>query len=327
MDNAYLFGRLAGYNFDDDVIVVDMISNVDDYDNLSILRDIANYELDIRRKSDKYETFYFTMDLSKYDRAAIKTHYETTPHVKDFIRGYFEECGSIEMKSLNTVSALAKKEVVIEIACATLALMKAIIDFAKPIPCSIEGNNIVFMSTNAIDFFGYLYTHAGVYKKQSLMTRFSQIVNGTDRLPECKIFKTDHSAILPIKAKESDVGYDVSIIRMHKKLTGTCSLYDTGIKVSVDHGYYTEIVPRSSLSKSGYMLANSTGIIDRSYTGNLYLALVKIDPDTPEIQFPFKCCQLIFRKQVFMEIVDSVADFSDTARGEGGFGSSNYNTK
>ena len=54
-------------------------------------------------------------------------------------------------------------------------------------------------------------------------------------------------------------------------------MYDTGIQVKPQYGYYFEIVPRSSLSKSGYILANSIGIIDPSYSGNLYIVLIKID--------------------------------------------------
>jgi hypothetical protein len=33
-------------------------------------------------------------------------------------------------------------------------------------------------------------------------------------------------------------------------------------------GYYTEIVPRSSISKFGYILSNNIGIIDNNYRGN-----------------------------------------------------------
>lgn len=60
-------------------------------------------------------------------------------------------------------------------------------------------------------------------------------------------------------------------------------LYDTGIKINVKYGYYAEVVPRSSLSKSGYMLANSIGIIDNSYRNNIFVALTKINPDAPDI--------------------------------------------
>jgi len=142
-------------------------------------------------------------------------------------------------------------------------------------------------------------------------------------LPVCSVFKADENAIIPSKAKESDAGYDLTVIREVKKLTGNVTLYDTGIKVAVPHGFYCEVSPRSSLSKSGYMLANSIGIIDRSYTGNILIALAKIDPDSPDIQLPFRCCQLIFRHQIHVEMSMTTDELNITARGEGGFGSTN----
>jgi dUTP pyrophosphatase len=106
-------------------------------------------------------------------------------------------------------------------------------------------------------------------------------------------------------------------------------LYDTGIKLEIPNGYYVEIVPRSSISRSGYMLANSVGIIDQGYTGNLYVALRKINKDCEDLVMPYKCCQIIMKKQIYPKIVieDIVSTETDshnnsgTSRGSGGFGS------
>ncbi len=107
-----------------------------------------------------------------------------------------------------------------------------------------------------------------------------------------------------------------------KDFNSKTSLYDTGIKIEVEEGYYTEIVPRSSISKFGYILANNVGIIDNNYRGNLMIALTKICDDAADIQLPFKCCQLIIRKQIFPNIYElEVNDLSSTQRNEGGFGS------
>lgn len=140
--------------------------------------------------------------------------------------------------------------------------------------------------------------------------------------PNIKVFKTDENAVIPAKAFEEDAGYDLTIIKKLKDFNSRTSLYDTGIKIEIDEGYYTEIVPRSSISKSGYILANNIGIIDNHYRGNLMIALTKIADDAPEIQLPFKCCQLIVRKQIFSNLIEVVEnDFSETKRNEGGFGS------
>ena len=102
------------------------------------------------------------------------------------------------------------------------------------------------------------------------------------------------------------------------------TLYDTGIRVIPSHGYYLKIFPRSSLSKSGYLLANSVGIIDPNYLGTLKIALTKTDDSKPDIELPFRCCQLIMDKKIEFNtvIVEDEEEFEITERGEGGFGSS-----
>ena len=66
----------------------------------------------------------------------------------------------------------------------------------------------------------------------------------------------------------------------------------------------------------------STGIIDNSYRGNLLIALTKIDEKSPDILLPFKCCQLIIQKQIYLDLYEVKEDFKETDRNSGGFGSS-----
>jgi dUTPase len=70
------------------------------------------------------------------------------------------------------------------------------------------------------------------------------------------------------------------------------------------------------------MLVNSVGIIDATYRDTLKICLVKVDPQAQELVFPFKCCQLIFEKQIYMEM-EEVKGLDETARNVGGFGSTN----
>jgi dUTP pyrophosphatase len=98
-------------------------------------------------------------------------------------------------------------------------------------------------------------------------------------------------------------------------------LYDTGIKLDIPNGYYVEIVPRSSISRSGYMLANNVGIIDQGYRGNLYVALRKVNKDCEDLALPWKCCQIIVKKQVYSRLKLTTEAGAKTNRGDGGFGS------
>lgn len=166
---------------------------------------------------------------------------------------------------------------------------------------------IVLTGVNIMDFLGE------IYPVKHLSELFPTVA--------CKFFKTNPDAVTPSKTRLSDAGYDLTVISEYKKLNSVTTLYDTGIRVSIEPHFYIEVVPRSSLSKSGYMLANSMGIIDQSYRGNIYIALTKVDPEAKPIEFPFKCCQIIVRPQYQVVFEESKTDLSDTHRGEGGFGS------
>ncbi len=127
---------------------------------------------------------------------------------------------------------------------------------------------------------------------------------------------------LPSHALDGDVGIDLTAISLVKQIGSNTFMYETGIAVCPPEGFYTEVVPRSSIIKTGYMLSNSIGIIDSGFTGNIKIVLTKIDPTMPDLQVPFTICQLILRKSYPMHPV-RVETLPDTVRGSGGFGSTN----
>lgn len=86
--------------------------------------------------------------------------------------------------------------------------------------------------------------------------------------------------------------------------------------------YY--LYPRSSISKTPLMMANSVGIIDAGYRGNI-MAKVRYLPFVPEqlfytIEHMTKLFQICAPdlSPVIVQVVDSL---SETKRGAGGFGS------
>lgn len=140
-----------------------------------------------------------------------------------------------------------------------------------------------------------------------------------------KFVVVDERAVVPSKAHPSDIGYDLTSIDIFKKISNRITLFETGISVSPPEGYYIEIVPRSSMSKTGYMLANSVGTIDPGYTGTLKVALIKVDPDMEDIKLPFTRCQMVLRKAEYASLA-RVDSLNETVRGDGGFGSSDAKT-
>ena len=82
------------------------------------------------------------------------------------------------------------------------------------------------------------------------------------------------------------------------------------------------VLPRSGLGfKHGIVLGNLVGLIDSDYQGELKVPLWNRSEDPFEIQPGDRIAQMIFVpiEQVNFKKVDS---FEETARGEGGFGSS-----
>ena len=147
-----------------------------------------------------------------------------------------------------------------------------------------------------------------------------QHTNVEETIPKIKVVKNDINAVIPSRANISDIGLDLVAISIYKILDNGVILYNTGISVTAPEGFYLEILPRSSLSKTGWMLANSVGVIDPSYTGNLLIALAKGSNNPEQISLPFCKCQLVLRRALYAE-VEEVSSLSETERGTGGFGS------
>jgi deoxyuridine 5'-triphosphate nucleotidohydrolase len=234
-----------------------------------------------------------------------------------FIRALFEHYGCISYFN-NLYSFISHED---------KKLLETIKDIIN-IPSNIEkGDNLLtlkYLDVNNIDFLGKLYANIdNNYYDEHFYNDFTNLVNCNISIPVIKVLKTCDNAIIPSKTRMSDAGYDLTIISIYKSFSSKTKLYDTGIKLDIPNGYYVEIVPRSSISKSGYILSNNIGIIDQGYKGNLYVALTKIDDDMPDLTLPFKCCQLLIKKQIYANFIETNKLLEDSNRNIGGFGSTN----
>lgn len=95
----------------------------------------------------------------------------------------------------------------------------------------------------------------------------------------------------------------------------------TGIRVEIPEGYEVQIRPRSGLAvKHGITLPNTPGTIDSDYRGPLGVALVNLSDVPYTVQHGDRIAQMIVAPVVQARF-EVVVRLSDTARGEGGFGS------
>ena len=141
-----------------------------------------------------------------------------------------------------------------------------------------------------------------------------------EKCPTVFFKKERGDAVIPSRAYPTDMGYDLTVVDVYKRVSERITIFETGISVAPPEGYYTEILPRSSASKTGHVLANSVGIIDPSYRGSLKIAVIKVDDSLPDLVPPFSKHQLILRKANHFNMVETT-DLDKTERGDGGFGS------
>lgn len=205
-------------------------------------------------------------------------------------------------------------------------LLDEIAEFVQ-IPVYRGKNQLEWSGTNALDILGKLYDSASYYlsRKRDLYLDWCNWVPATnyktDVHPLFRWAKVLPNAVAPSKEFASDSGFDLTLIDRSKQ-HGAVQFFRTGVRVQPAFGWYFDLVPRSSIAKSGYMLANGVGIIDRAYVGEILVPLVKVDPNAPDLELPARLVQIIPRQIVAAELVE-VEDLDNTARGSGGFGSTN----
>ncbi len=176
---------------------------------------------------------------------------------------------------------------------------------------------------NALDLLGRLYEEATLFRKVHRRNYSSWAGSFDAHEPTQGLAFTWNAlredAAPPYKERVSDSGYDLTLLHMVKRY-GRCTLYGTGIQVRPPWGWYFDVVPRSSIIKLGHIVANSVGIIDRSYRGEVMVPLIKIDENAPDLQLPARIVQLIPRPIVHLR-AERADSLDGTGRGGRGFGS------
>ena len=95
----------------------------------------------------------------------------------------------------------------------------------------------------------------------------------------------------------------------------------TGLALAIPPGFEIQVRPRSGLAfKHGISVPNAPGTIDSDYRGELKVILINHGGDAFAIRRGDRIAQLVLAPVVQARWVE-VADLDETARGEGGFGS------
>ena len=98
----------------------------------------------------------------------------------------------------------------------------------------------------------------------------------------------------------------------------------TGLRVAIPAGFEMQIRPRSGLAtKYGISLPNTPGTIDSDYRGPLGVALVNLGPVPFTIRHGDRVAQAVVAP-VVQAAFAMVKELDETARGQGGFGSTGF---
>ncbi len=138
------------------------------------------------------------------------------------------------------------------------------------------------------------------------------------------IKKLNDRAIIPKRATSGSAGYDLSacienpITIFPKEIVKI----PTGISVAPDTDDVVLLIyVRSSLAtKHGLTLANSVGVVDSDYRGEIICSLINMSEQPYTIEPDERFAQLVVTPVLYPE-TEVVEQLNETQRGNGGFGS------
>ena len=138
-----------------------------------------------------------------------------------------------------------------------------------------------------------------------------------------RIKRLREDAYLPQYAHGSteDAGLDLRAVQTVTLAPGVPGLVPTGIAIELPPGYEAQIRPRSGLAlKHAITLPNSPATIDPGYRGEIRVILLNLGRQDYLIQAGDRIAQMVIARYEAVEWEEG--ELGDSARGNGGFGSS-----
>jgi dUTP pyrophosphatase len=133
--------------------------------------------------------------------------------------------------------------------------------------------------------------------------------------------KLDSELPNPAHAHPGDGGVDLYARENVRLDPEAWTTVPTGIAVAIPEGYAGLVVPRSGLAaRLGVGVVNGPGLVDAGYRGEIKVILINHGPEPLELERGERIAQLVVVPVVDQEFVE-VDELPESARGEGGFGS------
>ena len=136
------------------------------------------------------------------------------------------------------------------------------------------------------------------------------------------VCKLRSAALLPTYATDGSGCFDLYSLGEYAVYPDTWSptLVHTGLGFEVPEGHVMLVFSRSGHGKINVSLANSVGVVDSDYRGEVKLLIKNNGEDTFDIQRGDRVAQAMIIPIPKIEF-EEVQELSQTTRGAGGFGS------
>jgi dUTP pyrophosphatase len=140
------------------------------------------------------------------------------------------------------------------------------------------------------------------------------------------VLRLDKESILPVRAAPEESGADITPISLFKQLRPDTWLLGTGLAIKPPKGTYIDMVGRSSISKTPVFISNAVGVMDTTFRGEFLIAVTLKNSndiatfDPKELINGLPLAQIVLRPLLIAKIRE-VTVLDETARGTGGFGS------
>ena len=146
---------------------------------------------------------------------------------------------------------------------------------------------------------------------------------------DLQIKRLTPEAQMPTKGYEYSVGWDLYAHirsengRPSKRLipARTTTLVPSGIAIEPPPGYFVMVCSRSGLARLSMFVANSPGIIDPDYRGEIITMMYNGGTEAQYISDGDRIAQLVLVQAQDLRLIE-IAEMSETNRGTKGFGSS-----
>lgn len=138
-----------------------------------------------------------------------------------------------------------------------------------------------------------------------------------------RVKKLNENAIMPIYGSAEAAGADLYACLENPVVIhpGESAFIPTGLSMELPKGYAGLIYARSGLAcKKGLAPANKVGVIDSDYRGEFIVVLHNHGKEPREVSHGERIAQLVITP-VFSPGFTEVEELNDTARSDGGFGS------